>query len=134
MKCVKLNKLIDLKQETVNNLMHEILNLKNLEELKLEFSSNRESDKSIVNHLKIIGIQCKNLKRFELQICFLNETFCWHILYNMSYFKKLRQLKIRLYSKENKLEDILKVKSLENCLNLTHLNISYDNLNDKFFE
>ncbi len=66
-------------ENTVTVLMQEFLNLKSLEELKLSLHPNEENEKSFDNKLKAIGIECKQLKSFDVYISYRNATLGYHL-------------------------------------------------------
>jgi hypothetical protein len=68
--------------------MKQIINLKNLNRLKLKLDFQKTSNQEFVDNLRAIAIDCNELKRFELIVFGSNTLLNKQIFNCLSFFQK----------------------------------------------
>ncbi|CAG2102113.1 unnamed protein product [Medioppia subpectinata] len=130
LKCFVVENYIDLPEETLNALTAQLSRLPQLRELTLSLKVT-DSQHSLTDSLRPIGVNCKQLKRLSLDFIytenyeFNRKTFDW-----LRYYRRLKRLVLRIYVDID--DDVL--DPLRHCRRLTHLNILLMSMNAKAVE
>lgn len=107
--------------------------LKDLEVLSIQLKDNEDYDRTMRNKVELIGQKCRRLKSFELDVICGQTLDGKHLCHAFRQFSpQLKKLSFR--STENQNTDRLDIHCFENCMNLSHLTIMSDQIDDHFFE
>jgi hypothetical protein len=128
--------------------MEKILNLKYLEDLRIEWTPAYEPYYQIPDYLTAVGLQFEHLNRLELKISSIESPLDYKIVECLKYFKNLKFLNLfvkinfknyeisdkQLEESEDKKRPKITSFLFKDCKQLTHICLYFHSINDEFFE